>query len=415
MNEKYKNKYLKYKNKYLKIKSGGALDLSRSSEIETLNNSGYISDKIGNKYSNQCFFISILHYLKLNNLVPHNFDIYDLKEIGGLDLSTRDMDFGTENDNFYDVVTRICERFNVGVDVYLDRRAGVEFDPRAFNQDTGLGIQVMPGKRNRISIIHLGRHFQLIVKYDRVGIDLTTIPRFNNIVTDKLKTYKQNFQPISRIVNPNLYKDTDTLLLKDTSFDIQSLLDQNEIIKLKLKQVDSKSEESVIFSSIIDENERMINVILEDSTTDKETKHNKSDSDSKVDYENSSGLEILFIRKSSLEEIKELFEEIENIDLKLNKTHKKATEFEHLYKLFIIIKPMNDGDPNKNKLIADFVKYEKDNRFFYDGDEHFNQLVHLYDQKNRIKDITRGTEYRNKSEVQQELDKVIEQIRNALE
>ncbi len=210
-------------------------------------------------------------------MVRPNFTISDLRQIGGLDNSTRNNDFGTENNDFYEVVTRICNHFNVGVDVYLAKRSGVNFNPNGFNQDTGLGIPINPDNPKRISIVHLGRHFQLIVKYDQANIDLTTIDDFSTKVSS-LETYQENFEPIANYSRLNSISSlfdsslktniVDNLLLKETDInnDIQSLLDQNEIVQIKLKQLNPQSYDYAIHASILTENERIIKLKFEELT-----------------------------------------------------------------------------------------------------------------------------------------------------
>ena len=429
MNINYKIKYLKYKNKYLKLIKGGS---SRSAEIETLHNSGYVLNKSGTAYYNQCFFISILHYLKLYNLVRPDFDISDLRRIGELNDITKNDDFGTENDNFFDIVTRICVKFNVGVDVYLALRSSINFNPGAFNPNTGLGIEVMPEKSNRISIVHLGRHFQLIVKYDRVGVDLTNLPNFNNIVTSILRTGIQKFQPIIRNVLPGLdllhkkvedKEVVDSLLIKETDlhYDIQSLLDQNEIVKLKLKQLEKfniLSENVIIYKSIIDENERIIHVKMKELLENRKEEIYKIENTKTINVsefqKEDNILDILFKTKDSLEEIAKIFEAIENIDLKLIETYEKAIEFKPLYEVYIQIKNMSNG-PEKDKLKSKFRQIEIDREFNYDRDT-LVRLLSLYDQKYMLKSLIKeeNTKYKNKVEVQQELTKIIKQIEQTI-
>jgi hypothetical protein len=108
-------KYIYYKNKYLilkkKINQVGGEIYPIGAEVKTISNSGMLENM-----SNQCFFISILHYL-INN--GHRLTLKQLRTEAGLGSDTEHvMVDNIENPEIMENINQIINMYNLRIYVY---------------------------------------------------------------------------------------------------------------------------------------------------------------------------------------------------------------------------------------------------------------------------------------------------------
>jgi len=218
--------------------SGGSYQNFDEDIIVTIFNNGGATDKFGYKFSNQCFFLSVLDYLQLNMLVNTDFDISDVRGIGGLELSQRRLkDIGLEDSlqydtinlhgvetivpifdetdqedrvDFIDVSQRICKHFNVNIHIYHTKyvtqensQNGLMMIIQEYNIYQGIDMQNHfndEASNGTISIYGNTNHFQLIVQFIRAKINLTKHKNYTNF----LKTKKKKISTVNaKIISKN--------------------------------------------------------------------------------------------------------------------------------------------------------------------------------------------------------------------
>jgi hypothetical protein len=196
--ENYKYKYLKYKKKYLMLVEkqkklnnknnykmflgGGSLVIG--STVETIFNDGSQENMI-----NQCFWISILQYLKLNG--HKDLTLRELRSNVGLDSKTERMMFDTNylinegNENipiFFNAANRIADLYNIMIEVYT-----VDHTGKVLNQRDSIG-----SSKNIVRIAQFGLlHFQLIDNTGNTFIPAVPINGKLTTTTDIDPQYKQ--------------------------------------------------------------------------------------------------------------------------------------------------------------------------------------------------------------------------------
>ena len=121
------NKYLKYKQKYLELKKTNTFQLAGQQfggqrKVRTIGNDGRLD---GMKL--QCFWISILDYLRRNG--HPGLSLRELRTAGGLDARTEQMMFDIDYSVdgmaiFYNAATQIAEIYNLRIQVYAANRVG---------------------------------------------------------------------------------------------------------------------------------------------------------------------------------------------------------------------------------------------------------------------------------------------------
>ena len=120
------NKYLKYKQKYLELKKTNTLQYGGQRRVKTVGNTGSRDDM-----SMQCFWISILDYLRRNGYP--DLTLRELRRNAGLGADTEHMMFdidylvGPPLDRqpiFFNAATRIAEIYNLRIQVYAANRDG---------------------------------------------------------------------------------------------------------------------------------------------------------------------------------------------------------------------------------------------------------------------------------------------------
>jgi hypothetical protein len=196
--EDNKYKYLKYKKKYLmlvekqkklnntnnyKILLGGG-SIVIGSTVETIFNDGSQENMI-----NQCFWISILQYLKLNG--HKDLTLRELRKQAGLDSKTERMMFDTNylinegNENipiFVNAANEIADLYDITIEVYT-----VDHTGKVLNQRDSIG-----SSKNIVRIAQFGLlHFQLIDKTGDTFIPAVPINGELTTTTDIDPQYKQ--------------------------------------------------------------------------------------------------------------------------------------------------------------------------------------------------------------------------------
>jgi len=195
--EDYKYKYLKYKKKYLmlvekqkKINNtnnykmfvgGGSIVVG--SKVKTISNSGSLENM-----SNQCFWISILHYLQLND--HKDLTLHKLRKQAGLDSKTERMMFDTDylinegNENipiFFNAANTIARLYKIQIEVYSVNHEGIIINQR---DKIGKSKYIVP-------IAQFGlQHFELIDKDGKTFIPAVPINGKLTTTTDIDPQYK---------------------------------------------------------------------------------------------------------------------------------------------------------------------------------------------------------------------------------
>ncbi len=178
-------KYLKYKNKYLLLKYGGSHQ-NRKLYVQTILNNGSAENM-----TNQCFWISILQFLK-KNLNFSDLTLKTLREtIGRLDKSSRHTLFDSNDPIFRHAASLVAEIFDLTITIYPVNSNGKILYNGNLIDKIGNGI-------NKVNIAQFGiYHFQLIKHFINNNKDSEFIPAVvvngnlkfdnNNIDSNKIK------------------------------------------------------------------------------------------------------------------------------------------------------------------------------------------------------------------------------------
>ena len=164
-------KYLKYKTKYFELQKrlnnyqiGGVFEIG--TKVKTKSNDGRLEEM-----RNQCFWISILHYLKENGY--RDLTLTELRRQAGLDDSTKTMAFdqayrpckadGTPDIDgdliFMIAAYRVAIRYNIQIQIYTVTDTGIIIGPAGH-----IGDVYAP---NFVNIAQFGlSHFELIKSID---------------------------------------------------------------------------------------------------------------------------------------------------------------------------------------------------------------------------------------------------------
>jgi hypothetical protein len=160
---------------------GGSIDIG--SKVKTISNSGSLENM-----SNQCFWISILHYLQLNG--HKNLTLRELRTNAGLDSKTERMMFDTDylinEDNknipiFFNAANTIARLYKIQIEVYSVNHEGIIINQR---DKIGTSINIVP-------IAQFGlQHFELIDKDGKTFIPAVPINGKLTTTTDIDPQYK---------------------------------------------------------------------------------------------------------------------------------------------------------------------------------------------------------------------------------
>ncbi len=122
------------------------------SGFTTIQNSGSLEG-----ITNQCMFISILHYLRCVRM-DNTITLRELRRIGGLGPDTTNTMFDIDDQRFVQAIRRIANHYNIQINVHYANRNG-EADGRWLGQPAvtfGRSREVVP-------VVAFGLHFELIV------------------------------------------------------------------------------------------------------------------------------------------------------------------------------------------------------------------------------------------------------------
>jgi hypothetical protein len=311
----YYKKYIKYKSKYLNLKNkinqiGGKI-------IKTIPNSGMLEGM-----TLQCFWISILQYLKKPQNPPiqgrSSLTLRDLRSRAGLDSRSEHIMFDTWATNkegrlyFIEAADRIAHLYHINIQVYIANR----------HRDGTIHINEQPTyffpmgepvfRYSTVRLVNFGIHFELI---DDKGSDYVPLVSYKGTAT-KITEVPVNEQELY------LRNSEDALLLK--TFEHQ----KKEIEKKYIEELDS------------------INKLTEMRDDEKEALRKQTKS--KIELDN-----ITKIIKEVKERIKKEEHDIKQIELSnlqdiLTQQQKHLKEEQDLYTSLIKTSDLNELNPLKN-------------------------------------------------------------------
>jgi len=259
----YRKKYLKYKKKYLELKfndnqTGG------NSTVKTVSNTGGLEGM-----SLQCFWISILDYLKRNG--HPSLTLRELRTQGDLGIDTEktmfDIDYlvGPELDRqpiFFNAAIRIAEIYNSRIQIYTAFRSNndnawittprasigdgpnlveiAQFGTRHFELIDANGSNFVPAVfvkgelTKNIDPVMKDRYYQLSENEGMLQI-LKNELTVNNYNYDKELKAKEDIQK-SIYFNPS----QKVIFIAEQEQTLNKLLDNKNVIEKKIKQLDEE-------------------------------------------------------------------------------------------------------------------------------------------------------------------------------
>jgi len=259
----YRKKYLKYKKKYLELKfndnqTGG------NSTVKTVSNTGGLEGM-----SLQCFWISILDYLKRNG--HPSLTLRELRTQGDLGIDTEktmfDIDYlvGPELDRqpiFFNAAIRIAEIYNLRIQIYTAFRSNndnawittprasigdgpnlveiAQFGTRHFELIDANGSNFVPAVfvkgelTKNIDPVMKDRYYQLSENEGMLQI-LKNELTVNNYNYDKELKAKEDIQK-SIYFNPS----QKVIFIAEQEQTLNKLLDNKNVIEKKIKQLDEE-------------------------------------------------------------------------------------------------------------------------------------------------------------------------------
>jgi hypothetical protein len=250
----YKEKYLKYKNKYIELKNQLGGFLEGVTIVKTRSNTGRMEGM-----KNQCFWISILHFLNSNGYP--NLSLRELRNNVGLDRFTERTMFDSFNNIFHNAATRAVEIYNLTITVYAVTSVG-----KVIN-----GCATYGHGPNIVNIAMFGQgHFELIIEDGDTFVpaiifknELKKIDEIEYNIDDKMKQtylelneninyltfYKIEFKDnitkmnkktldIINIMESELYGDTKNIFLKMEQDNFKKIKRINRLILNKIKKIE---------------------------------------------------------------------------------------------------------------------------------------------------------------------------------
>jgi hypothetical protein len=208
----YKEKYLKYKNKYLQLKNqlGGFLKVG--TKVKTRSNTGEMEGM-----RNQCFWISILHFLNSNGYP--NLTLREFRHSIGLNRDTERTMFDSANNNFLDAAIRATEIYNLTITAYTVTSSG---RIRQVADTFGNGPNI-------VNIVMFGQiHFELIIEDGEFFVpaiifknELKKIDEIEYNIDEKMK---QKYLELSETINNlNFYKNLKKNIKKEIEIKDQEI------------------------------------------------------------------------------------------------------------------------------------------------------------------------------------------------
>ena len=194
----YKDKYLKYKNKYLQLKNQFGGFLQEGTTVKTLRNTGEMEGM-----RNQCFWISILHFLNRNGYP--DLTLIELRASVGLDESTQYIMFDSFNNEFNNAAIKAAEIYHLTITAYTITSSG-----RIIRVADSYG-----NGPNIVNIAMFGQlHFELIVKDGKKFVPAVIFKNELKKVDLIDVKIKQKYLELTNTINYlNIYKDA----LKDNN------------------------------------------------------------------------------------------------------------------------------------------------------------------------------------------------------
>jgi len=247
----YYKKYIKYKSKYLNLKNknnqiGGDV-------IKTIPNDGRMDGM-----TLQCFWISILQYLRKNG--HRTLTLKELRTQAGLDKNTEHIMFDTYaidekgNHFFLEAATRIANMYRINIQVYTAIRSFpfilASDQPKYFFPLGSPNASYRPVKLANFGMIH----FELIDDID--GLPFVPLVSYNG------KATKINAIPESRR-NTYLENSEDTLLLRELEHQLEEINKKyNEDVKntRELKDLSSQAQQQLIKDYTKDKDSKVLDI-----------------------------------------------------------------------------------------------------------------------------------------------------------
>ncbi len=151
----------------------------------TIQNSGALEG-----FSVQCMLISILHYLRYIRQ-DQTITLTRLREIGGLGPDTAHTMFDIDDPRFVQAINRICNHFNIQVNVHYANRDG-----SASNRWLGNPAATFGRSSEIVPVVAFGLHFELIVSSAITG----DLPITTEAIERAGGVYIHNYTPV--IIEP---------------------------------------------------------------------------------------------------------------------------------------------------------------------------------------------------------------------
>ncbi len=190
----YQEKYIKYKIKYLnlleKLQFGGA------KKNKTIPNRGRHMEN-GRKYSVQCFWISIMHFLRY--VLGINITLSEIKRIAGMNGALVNPDNQEVNVYVYrDAILNIRRYFRLNIFIHsINNISGfdnIRTNIESIDSETGSGYRLSNVQSllsspeldsqciHNVHILSLGHHFELLVELDDIQL-------YNHLIHPTIKEY----------------------------------------------------------------------------------------------------------------------------------------------------------------------------------------------------------------------------------
>lgn len=218
----YKRKYLKYKMKYLNLLGG------ESKKFSVIRNNGSNGT---NRYSNQCFWISICQYL--NKVLDNDINLEELRNIASpqnsnIPINNETQEFDTTE--YFSALQNIIETFSLQIHMYITYRDSS--NQLVINNEPNYIVGEL-FNTNIISIVSYGSHFELITHigsrqlYPNIKESELFIPNKELALGKKMSYYK------NKSSNNKNEKEIEELLDLNTLFNVNIATLQQSIKKYK--------------------------------------------------------------------------------------------------------------------------------------------------------------------------------------
>lgn len=234
----YKRKYLKYKMKYLNLLGG------ESKKFSVIRNNG--SDGT-NRYSNQCFWISICQYL--NKVLDIDINLEELRNIASpqnsnIPINNETQEFDTTK--YFSALQNIIETFSLQIHMYITYRDSS--NQLVINNEPDYIVGEL-FNTNIISIVSYGSHFELITHigsrqlYPNIKESELFIPNKELALGKKMSYYKnENEKEIEELLDLNTFFNVNIITLQQSIKKYKNMIStlENEFYKENKNDYDSE-------------------------------------------------------------------------------------------------------------------------------------------------------------------------------